>query len=389
MNIGIVVGGKFHAFELAKNLHNKNYLSQIVTSYPKNSLERAIPKSKISSLLFKEIFKKIIDYLPYADLRNKANFYNDDFFDFIASKNINFDNIDILIGWSGFSKRSFLKIKKNNCIKILERGSSHIEFQYEILKNEYIRLGMKPNLPSNEIINKELYEYELADYICVPSNFSKKTFIEKGFEESKIKVIHLGVDTSKFFPINKKKNENFSILSTGEVSIRKGSHILLEAFNELNLKNCQLIFVGNIENGLKKYLNKFASNKSIFFLKPVKENQLNKIYNKANIFILNSLEDGFGMVIPQAMSCGLPIITTTNTGASEIIEHNKEGFIIPTKNKEKLKEKIKILYENENLSKEMSKNSLKKINNNFSWLSYGNEAINFYEQIYSKYFKEY
>ena len=95
------------------------------------------------------------------------------------------------------------------------------------------------------------------------------------------------------------------------------------------------------------------------------------------------------MVIPQAMSCGLPIITTTNTGASEIIEHNKEGFIIPTKNKEMLKEKIKILYENENLTKEMSKNSLKKINNNFSWLSYGNEAINFYEQIYSKYFKEY
>ena len=60
------------------------------------------------------------------------------------------------------------------------------------------------------------------------------------------------------------------------------------------------------------------------------------------MFILNSIEDGFGMVIPQAMACGLPVICTENTGGSEMIDENVNGHILPIKDISKLKAKFVI-----------------------------------------------
>ena len=57
---------------------------------------------------------------------------------------------DILVGWSGFSKKCFIEAKKFDCIKILERGSSHIQFQKKILVEEYNNLGIRPNVPSRK-----------------------------------------------------------------------------------------------------------------------------------------------------------------------------------------------------------------------------------------------
>ena len=54
---------------------------------------------------------------------------------------------------------------------------------------------------------------------------------------------------------------------------------------------------------------------------------------------MNSIEDGFGMVVSQAMACGLPVITTKNTGASEIIDDGINGFIIPIRDQKSLREK--------------------------------------------------
>tara|TARA_B100000886_G_C20424068_1_gene493039 strand:- start:3391 stop:4563 length:1173 start_codon:yes stop_codon:yes gene_type:complete len=389
MKITIIVGGKFHAFQLAKYLNNYKYLNQIITSYPKYSLKNFVPEAKVISLLFKEIIKKGIDFLCPKILYSKFNYYNDDFFDYVASKKINYNQSEIIIGWSGFSKRSFQKASKKKCIKILERGSAHIVYQYEILKNEYCKLGIKPILPSKEIINKELEEYKLADFICVPSNFAKKTFIEEGVSENKLKVIPLGVDLDDFAQVKKlKKNNNFIILSTGEVSVRKGSHLLIDVFNDLSIENSKLIFAGSIERGLKSYLNKIKKNSNIIFLGSVSEKKLKKLYNESSIFVLNSLEDGFGMVIPQAMACGLPVITTSTTGASEIIENNKEGFVIPPNNKDSLKEKIKILFNNNNLMDDMSKNSIKKVSEYYTWSSYGNKIIEFYQKIYKEFYEK-
>ncbi len=383
MNIIIQVGGKFHAFHLAKGLNNRGLLKMIFTSYPKFKIESKIPKELVYSIPIKEILKKIIDFFVPKKFFAKINYYNDDFFDLLVSRKINDYSCDIIVGWSGYSLRTFKNINNKKTLKVLERGSSHIKFQHEVLKKEYSRLGLAPLLPSKEILLKEINEYKLADYICVPSKFAKKTFLEKGFNKNKIKVIRLGVDLKTFYPKKiKKKEKKFRIISSGEISIRKGSHLLIEAFNNLKLPNTELLFVGKLEKGINSFLDGIK-NPNIFFMGKKNELELNNIYNSSDLFILNSFEDGFGMVIPQAMACGLPVITTFNTGASEIIENNKNGFVIKAGDTNSLEKKIKKIYFDKKLRYKMSKYSIKKVKKFYSWETYNNNIFNFYKKIYN------
>ena len=208
MKVSIIVGGKFHAFNLAEQINNKKSLNQIITSYPKFKLKKyGINKDKIFTIILKEILTKFLGKLNFINSILDYNYFLCEYFDFQASKKIYYKNIDILVGWSGFSKKCFIKAKKFKCIKILERGSSHIQFQKKILVEEYKRLGIKPDVPSKKMINKELEEYNLADFISVPSEYVKQSFINYGIKENKIIKIPYGVDLKEFSLIKNKKKK--------------------------------------------------------------------------------------------------------------------------------------------------------------------------------------
>ena len=386
MKVTIIVGGKFHAFNLAKELNDNGFLQEIITSYPSYSINKyKINKRKVKSIIFKEILLKLLNKIPFVKDNFDIDYFLCNYFSLKASKIIDFKNLNIIIGWSSFSKETFIKAKKFNCIKILERGSTHIEYQKKILNDEFNKLNLKPYLPSNKLIQKELEEYELADYIVVPSEFARKTFIEYGINENKIIKIPYGVDLNEFKPldISRIKGDKFRIICTGTLSVRKGSHILINAFNQLSLKNAELIFVGPIENNFKKILKNFKNLQNIIFVPKQKQEKLIHYYNNSDIFVLCSLEEGLSMVQAQAMACGLPVICTENTGGSEIIDDGINGFIIPAQNTDILKQKIIELYnDNEKLEK-FKKNAIKK-SKKISWEIYGNKVIETYKMILKK-----
>ena len=391
MKISIIVGGKFHAFNLAKQINDKHYLKQIVTSYPKSYLKKySIRKDQIQSIILKEILLKFCNKINFLNNIFDYNYILCQYFDNKASNCIDYDNVDILVGWSGFSKKCFIKAQKYNCIKILERGSSHIKYQKEILLNEYNNLGIKPNVPSQKMIEKEMDEYNLADFICVPSEYVKESFIKYGIAEDKIIKIPYGVDLEEFTLIeNKKKKDNkFRIISTGSVSIRKGSHYLLKAFHDLSLPNSELIFVGDISNDFKKITKKYSNIKNIQFIKKQKQEILKYYYNDSDLFVLCSIEEGLAMVQAQAMACGLPVICTENTGGAEIVDDDINGYIIPIRNIEILKDKIKTLYNDRSKLKKMSKSAHLKANTKLSWETYGVKMIKVYQDLLQKKFKK-
>ena len=386
MKVTIIVGGKFHAFNLAKELNDNGFLKEIITSYPSYSINKyKINKHKVKSIIFKEILLKILNKIPFVKDNFDIDYFLCNYFSLKGAKIISFKNLNIIIGWSSFSKETFIKAKKFNCIKILERGSTHIEFQKKILNDEFNKLNLKPYLPSNKLIQKELEEYELADYIVVPSEFARKTFIEYGVNENKIIKIPYGVDLNEFKPldISRIKGDKFRIICTGTLSVRKGSHILINAFNQLSLKNAELIFVGPIETNFKKILKNFKNLQNIIFVPKQRQEKLIHYYNNSDIFVLCSLEEGLSMVQAQAMACGLPVICTENTGGSEIIDDGINGFIIPAQNTDILKKKIIELYnDNEKLEK-FKKNAIKK-SKKISWEIYGNKVIETYKMILKK-----
>jgi len=384
MKVSIIVGGKFHAFNLAEQINKKKSLKRIVTSYPKYKVKKyGISKEKIHSILSKEILIKFLNKFSFIDSIFDYSYSLCEYFDFIASNNINYEDTDILVGWSGFSKKCFIEAKKFDCIKILERGSSHIQYQKKILIEEYSNLGITPNVPSEKMISKELEEYDLADFISVPSEYVKESFVKYGIKEDKIIKVPYGVDLQEFSltKSEKKKDGKFRIISTGSISVRKGSHYLLEAFDNLRLPNSELIFIGDISDDFKQIKKKYSNMKNIKFIKKQNQEKLKFFYNDSDLFILCSIEEGLAMVQAQAMACGLPVICTTNTGGSEIIDDGINGYVIPIRNSEILMDKIKILYKDREKLQEMSKNAHIKANNQLSWENYGEKMLDIYQKL--------
>lgn len=383
MKITIIVPGKFHAFYLAKGLQKKNVLEKIITSYPKFLLLREHIQNKlIISIFIKEIIERLLLRLRLINLLTKLNFFINYLFEYISSYKVDYKKINILVSWSGVAEKSFQKanIKNKKIIKILERGSSHIVFQNNILLEEYKILGIKKKPIDKRIIEKEIREYDLADYIFVPSKFSKKTFIENGVNESKILKVPYGTDLNEF---NRTDNDpkDFTIISVGQISVRKGSIYLLKAFEDLNLDNSKLILVGNIENDLKDHLEPFLSNPNIIFKSHVKQTKLSDLYNNSHLFVTTSLEEGLAMVQPQAMACGLPIICTTNSGGAEIVDEGTNGFICPIRDVDYLKNKISFFYYNRDKLKNFSENSYKKAREVLSWDNYSQKVYEEYKKL--------
>tara|TARA_A100001015_G_scaffold189509_1_gene211171 strand:+ start:16548 stop:17699 length:1152 start_codon:yes stop_codon:yes gene_type:complete len=383
MNISIIVGGRFHAFNLAEHFYKEGYLKQLITSYPKYYVKNKfkIPKNKIESIFLKELVQRSF----FGKIFNLNDFLSD-YFDKKAKNLINFKDLDILVGWSGFSYQTFLKAKQHKCIKILERGSTHIEFQNQILKEEYSIQNIKPNNVSKYIINKEKKEYDLADFIMVPTDFAKQTFLEKGFQNEKIIKNPYGVNLQEFSSNDfyKKNNNFFRIIYTGTVSVRKGVLYLLEVFQSLNLKNSELLIIGDIEKEVSDRIKNYKSNPKIIFKDPVKQSELKKFYNISDIFVTCSVEEGLSMVQLQAMACGLPVICTENSGGKEIINNNIDGYILPIRNKDLLKDKILFLYKNRHICNEIGKNAQKKATKQFSWEMYGQKTISIYQDLLKK-----
>lgn len=369
MKVLISVVGRFHAFDLAKELKKHNVLYKLNTTLPKfKAREWGLNNTEIKSNIFWEVVRRYLNKYISKSFIEKKTFVTQ------AKSNISLlKNTDIFIGWSGSSLEALHEAKKLNKITILERGSSHYSYQMKILEEEYALYGKK-FIPNHWVWERELKEYELVDYISIPSTFVKNTFIENGVPEYKLLVNPYGVDLSNFKKTEKKDNV-FRIITSGNLSIRKGTKYLLEAFDQLNLPNAEIWHLGSINKDMEDWLSKY-NNPNVHFLGHKPQKELYKYYSQGSIFCLMSLEEGLAMVQPQAMACGLPLIISTNTGGSDLIsQQGKEGYVIEIRDVEKLKNILEDLYNNPKALSEMSQFAIERVKNGFTWEDYGNRYI--------------
>ena len=385
LSISIIVGGRFHAFDLAEQLHKGQYLNNIVTTYPKFFLNKFnINRKKIISFFYIELFKRILKKLSNILRIDFDNFAFNDYFDKCSSE-LKYDS-NIIIGWSGFSKRTFEKNKDK--LLVLERGSSHILFQNEILKKAYQDLNIPYKSINENLIKKELEEYKTANYITVPSLFAKQSFLDQQFSINKIIQVPLGVNLNDFYRFKKKsQTRSLKIIYVGQLSVRKGIIYLLEAFNELSYSkknySIELLCVGDIDHEITNIVKNFKKNPKITFLGAQKQKNLIKYYNSSDIFILPSIEEGLAMVQLQALACGVPVISTKNSGAEDIIKEQVNGMTIEPFSVNDIKKKIIYFTDNKNLLEKYSDKALES-SKNFSWEIYSKKLIKIYEDILIK-----
>ena len=373
---------KFWCFNLGEQLEKKGLLTKLITtySYKKNKFFRPfsqridkenIPVDKIDTNIY------LAARLKWAKNQKENVNILHTYDKWVASRIRNLE-YKVFIGWSGMSYNSIKQAKDDGRIAILERGSSHIKYQKEILFDEYQKFG-KIDKIIEERIEQELKEYEIADYIMVPSNFVRQTFLDKGF--SKNKVITNPFGSSSYFTPREKKDRKFRILYLGTINIRKGLIYLFKALNALNIPQSEfeVSFIGKINDEMRETLNKYKKRNWIFngF---INHYELSQYISDCDVFVHPSIEEGLSMVIPQTLACGVPVIATTNTGGAMVIKDGQNGFIIPIRAPEIIKEKIEYLYNNPKSLQKMKSNCL-TLKQSMTWDDYGNRYSNFIQSI--------
>ncbi len=304
-----------------------------------------------------------------------------EYFDQWVASNLDFCNI--FHSFSSFGRRAHkVAREKYGAMTVVERGSSHIVYQNQILSEEYERWGLKFPQIDKRIIEKEQLEYEECDYITIQSSFAEKTFIEHGVPSKKLIKLPLGVDLSMFHPVSK-NDSVFRVLYAGSFSLRKGTLYLLEAIKQLKLKNFEFVFNGHVSSELQKFLDPYTDIIKFVGMRPF--DQLYKLYSQASVFVLPTLEDGFAKVITEAMACGVPVIATTNCGAEDVMTDGQEGFIIPIRDVRAIRDRILFMYENPDIRDQMAAASLAKAKELLSCETHGLRALDAYSNAYRKF----
>lgn len=371
MKIGICLVGRFHATDISNSVE-KDIEIIYLSNLPKFYVKKFTNIKKIYGGIFSALIHKFKNYFPFF-ISSLLNFLISKYISYRSIKL--FKDIKFCILWSSCAKEFLVhKIKyKKPHIVYLERGNTHYSHQCDVLNNLYLKHNLKFKI-DKYAWQRELYEYDNADFITVPTQFVKKTFIDNGVNEKKLFVNPYGVNADNFFPIKKeKKNDNFKIIFCGNASIRKGFHLLIELSNQ-KINNFIIDHVGTISNDFRNNYH----NSSINYLGKVSQDRLKYILADYDALILPSFEEGLALVQLQSLSCGIPIISSEQAGFKEIQSKIScyIGEEIKDLNVAGLNKAIQNFRINEIDSYESKKKLYMSVKNSFSWQIYVNKYIN-------------
>jgi glycosyltransferase involved in cell wall biosynthesis len=246
-----------------------------------------------------------------------------------------------------YSNNHKLKIKKEKWILFLK--NKKILFIDKILKKFNPKLiiigGYKLNIKSSYINKNKIKKFYWLERVNEGNKI--KNIIRYLYLKIKLRsvdgIFAIGQYATKFYkkfnsnvyniPYSislEKKIQNYKIpnfLFVGQIIKRKGILSLLNCIKNINVKECKFTFVGTGPL-VKKIKEIMKLKKNIFYYNFKNKDELNKIYKKSNILILPSIYDGWGVVIIEAMSRAMAVISNNNVGASnEYIKHNINGRI--------------------------------------------------------------
>lgn len=338
MEIAISATNPCHLYEMAQALNKLNLLQNYFSGYPKCKLDNTEELSISTYSWRTNVVYGARKYIPkkYRPSDSSLFKWQDDNFDEWVSKKLT--TTDFFHAMPGQCIKSFQSAKKLGIKTVLNHATGPMRQTRDLLTEEYRRVGINienETIYKESLIHQQEEEMALADYHAVASSNVKEQLVEAGIDQETIWVIPYGVDGTVFSPsydnsYSKTGNDTFKIVFAGMLSVRKGIKTLLDSLDSLDQFNIEMHFYGMQSSETEQDIRNYTGKVPLVFHGNVSRKQLAKEFNKAHLLVLPSFEEGFGLVVPQALTCGLPCIVTEAVGSKDLIDHQENGSIIPT-----------------------------------------------------------
>lgn len=406
MKIIVAHPGKQHSYRLASALKKAGMLHSYVTEiYDKNSswmmslvkkmlnhknLKRAkahfnpdLDNSEVVQFCelggFLELLSIRLD--PSMTLYRKFSRKNTNRFGIKLAKYAISEEVDMVICYDADSTTCFRYLKEHapHIKRVLDVSIASRPYMKEIFLKS-IKITGDENIKYENLylwennLDRFYSEIRDADYFLVASDFVTDSLLFCGAKREQIYKIPYGANTSSKLKIHEvQEDEPLKIQFVGQTNARKGMPLLLDCISALPTDKYLLTITGGI-NERSPYIIKHRNDANIRFTGFVNHDQLQHLYENAHIFILPSIAEGMAMVGIEAMSCGLPIICTYNSGLTDLVIEGETGFVIPSNDPTALKNKLEWFANHKSHIKRMGERA-REIAQKYTWENYEKNVV--------------
>ena len=235
-----------------------------------------------------------------------------------------------------------------------------------------------------------------SNRLIAVSDFTRRELLQYyKVQADKIRVIHNGVDTRKFQPATDKRKakqelgfnpDDIAVLSVGRLYARKGLFTLIESMPAVvrSFPRAKFIISGKGQsNEMKKlvaHAQKLGVNGNIVFTGYYPDRKLPRLYQAADVFAFSTFYENLPFAVLEALSTGLPVVTTSVGGIPEMIESGKNGFLVQPFNSRELSDRILYLLEHPAAASEMALLARKVILERFDWRLIVKKVLKVYDE---------
>ena len=305
--------------------------------------------------------------------------------DWIVSRRIEKlrDDIDIIHTWPLGALQTLKTAARLGIPTVLERPNANTRFAMEVVQKECERLGVA--LPpdhehayNHEKLCREEEEYALATRLLCPSDFVVRTFLDKGFAEEKLARHIYGFDENAYYPSSEARDpkRGLTMLFVGVCAVRKGVHYALEAWLKSPAsQEGTFLIAGEFLPAYAEKLAPMLSHPSVKVLGH--RNDVPELMRKSDILVLPSIEEGFGLVITEAMGSGC--VPLASEACTELCRHMETGLAHRVGDVATLTQQITMMHEDRAFLERLRAACLRTVNQ-ITWTAAGATLLDVYRE---------
>lgn len=358
LKIAVAVHGRYTAFDLTHALLAEGHDVTLLTNYPRWAVKRfGLPPEIVRSCWQHGVTGRLrlglMRHRWFSCLGESVSIerHLHCWFGRWVARMLRGQNWDLVYAFSGVAEEAFAQRYAPHTMRLLMRASAHIRVQERLLREEALRTGDTHGSRERWAwnIGREEREYALADKVNVISSFALRTFLEQNVPAEKLALIPCGTPVERFTPaaevIHERRarldrNEKLRVLFVGPLTWQKGLWDLIEIMDQLRNEPFEFRLVGPQDEQVMQVLRARGLDHCAVGKFPERELP-EQAYRWGDVFLFPTIQDGFAIVIAQALASVLPVIVSAHSGGPDVVRAGENGWVLPPRTPQQYIERLR------------------------------------------------